>query len=419
MSTRENVDLKVVDKWGDVILEVGALLWDGLSAGADEGHTSEVVSELQPDGGRSQQRQTQQAGTLGPDDNAATKNGPLRIVASSKVLTIGSPVFKTMLHGSFAEGQLCFNQGNPPTVSLPEDNPQATLLFCEIVHYSRGVHQFKGYKALHGLGVFADKYDCTRALRSWFHGQLCGFVGPGRDCLDTDALLKEGISSQQMLKLCYLMNDAEMFGLATKTFYTHIRPSAIRAKLYTVYQDDVPARLIELLYSSGHKYIHELAGIGPALIAHVSREPKWYGYFTPIPKEKAPETDDCDHAEDTGLCYGNTIRIGVLGATLSSLSLLPSNDPEVNSRRSPAAMLRNLQSLGEIDFRDKKLCCPKSARCGCNHDFSIKTELDKKINAARQKPRGICLGCVKDETGPSDILHDHGSRCERHASWDE
>ncbi|OAL36119.1 hypothetical protein AYO20_04533 [Fonsecaea nubica] len=424
MSTTQNMDLKVVDKWGDLILEVGASLRDDLSSEGDGEQFSEVDFEQQSDSDsdseQSLERSLRQDRIPSPDSSVAIKDIPLRILVSSKVLTMGSLVFKEMLHGSFAEAQLHFSQVDPPTLSLPEDNPRTTLLFCEIVHCSPGIHHFKGYKTLHELGIFADKYDCTRSLRSWFRGQLFRFVGAGHDYFDIDALLNESMSAQQMLKLCFLMNDAEMFALASKTVYNHISPSEIRPKLETVYEDEVPGRLVDLLCSFGRHYIHDFAGIGPALIAHVSRQRKWYGYFTPIPCETAQEEDELDHSQVTGLCYGNTVRIGVLGATLASLSLLPSNDPEVDSKRSPVAMLRKLQRLGEVDFGDRKMCCPKTARCSCGHDLDIKFELDKKIKAAKQKARGICLGCVKDDTEPiSDFLHSHNSGCQRHVSWGE
>ncbi|KIY03448.1 uncharacterized protein Z520_00139 [Fonsecaea multimorphosa CBS 102226] len=399
MSIKENLDLKVVDKLGDVVLEAGCLLWDALSTGADGHQSSETVQELQ-------------------------QKAPLRILVSSKVLTIGSPVFEKMLHGRFAEGQHHFNQENPPTVSLPEDDPQATLLFCEIIHCSRGVHHFKGYKALHELGIFAEKYMCTNALRSWFRSQLSRFGRDDNDCFDTESLLKGDISVPQMLKLCYVINDADLFALASKTFYTHINPAEIHSKLEEVYEDEVPARLIELLCAFGKRYINDLAEVGPALLAFLCQEPTWYGYFAPIPTEpdpSDPNSNDSNPSEN-GFCFGETIRIGIVSATLVSLSLLPCSDPEVNSRRSPGAMLRKLQRVRELDFRDEKLNCPKELHCQRIPDPYLVELFDKEIKAANQRARGICLGCAKDETvsvSDIDILQDSDPCCERHASWCE
>jgi hypothetical protein len=39
----------------------------------------------------------------------------------------------------FAEGQLPFSKENPPSVVLPEDDPDAFLNYCKIIHRAQDV----------------------------------------------------------------------------------------------------------------------------------------------------------------------------------------------------------------------------------------------------------------------------------------
>ena len=193
-----------------------------------------------------------------------------------------------MIHGNFAEGRLDFNKGNPPTIRLPEDDSEAVLLFCEILHFSTGIHNFRDYEALHGLAIVCDKYGCTRPLRSWFRSQMSGLLNIGQDYYDPDIIAQEDMSVEQIVKLCYLMNDADTFELASRTFHTCISPADTGATLKTVFEHGVPDRLVgkmtclarlqgwftdritEHLQAIGHCYIHTLAAIGSSLIAYIS-----------------------------------------------------------------------------------------------------------------------------------------------------
>lgn len=96
-STTDHDDVVKIDPEGDLILEVGATFLNDSDSSVP---TEKPVSE---------------------DD----KQKPLRILVSSKILVMPSPVFKHMLRGNFVESQLRLSQTNPPTLSLPEDNLHA------------------------------------------------------------------------------------------------------------------------------------------------------------------------------------------------------------------------------------------------------------------------------------------------------
>src|SRR5438045_1944416 len=61
----------------------------------------------------------------------------LQIRISTKLLAMSSPVFKAMLSGRFAEGQLPFTKENPPSLVLPEDDPDAVRNYCKIIHHAQ------------------------------------------------------------------------------------------------------------------------------------------------------------------------------------------------------------------------------------------------------------------------------------------
>ena len=66
------------------------------------------------------------------------------IRTSSKVLSLASPVFASMLGTHFAEGQSLLEKGSlensavsPTEVTLPDDDPEAMILFCDTIHYKK------------------------------------------------------------------------------------------------------------------------------------------------------------------------------------------------------------------------------------------------------------------------------------------
>ena len=74
---------------------------------------------------------------VGPDKE-------LIIRASSKVLSLASPVFARMLCPHFAEGRSLSKKGSlgksavcSTEVTLPDDDPEAMVLFCDTVHGGR------------------------------------------------------------------------------------------------------------------------------------------------------------------------------------------------------------------------------------------------------------------------------------------
>ncbi|OCT46969.1 hypothetical protein CLCR_02476 [Cladophialophora carrionii] len=82
------------------------------------------------------------------------------ITASGVVVSLASEVFSSMLSSNFMEGRT-------KVISLPEDDPQSVLTFCQIVHHKAENLNHLDPEELNKLAVFADMRLCTSALRPW------------------------------------------------------------------------------------------------------------------------------------------------------------------------------------------------------------------------------------------------------------
>lgn len=113
-----------------------------------------------------------------PNTDEGQVDSTLDLIVSSKVLSVASPIFKTMFFGRFKEGvelarSKAFSQVY--TVELPEDHAQAMLILCSVIH-SKDEHipVRPDTSLLQELALLADKYQCVQALKfpaeSWLTG---------------------------------------------------------------------------------------------------------------------------------------------------------------------------------------------------------------------------------------------------------
>lgn len=136
-----------IDPEGDLILKVG---------GKDETQ-SEQNDNNGEDGATREDR--------GNDTTASLRL--LRVC--SKIMTLSSPVFKSMLEpGRFLEGSLALNKAHPPHLALPDDEPVAMTMLCRIIHYKQEPQDPTVFESLSGLAVLSDKYGCVSAIQPWF-----------------------------------------------------------------------------------------------------------------------------------------------------------------------------------------------------------------------------------------------------------
>ena len=93
------------------------------------------------------------------------------VQVSSHVLSLASTVFKAMFSPHFQEGQrIMASSGTSVTISLPDDDPEAACLACEILHHKTdNTMENPNVELLAKLATFAEKYHCARSLRPSTH----------------------------------------------------------------------------------------------------------------------------------------------------------------------------------------------------------------------------------------------------------
>ncbi|RPB26221.1 hypothetical protein L211DRAFT_804964 [Terfezia boudieri ATCC MYA-4762] len=96
-----------------------------------------------------------------------------RFHVSSKVLSLSSPVFRTMLNfkSGFKEGKdLAERTASSPPMELflGDDNPNALAIILRIIHVqTRWVPQSLGPERLYEIAIISDKYDMRDSLDYW------------------------------------------------------------------------------------------------------------------------------------------------------------------------------------------------------------------------------------------------------------
>ncbi|PPJ57385.1 hypothetical protein CBER1_01434 [Cercospora berteroae] len=91
-------------------------------------------------------------------------NGSERLRVSSKVLSLASPVFKTMLGPNFKEGKKLSELGTLD-LPLPDDDGADMMIICNILHMRHSkLDRRLEVKKLEDVSILADKYNCTMAL---------------------------------------------------------------------------------------------------------------------------------------------------------------------------------------------------------------------------------------------------------------
>ncbi|KAK5695121.1 hypothetical protein LTR17_024594 [Elasticomyces elasticus] len=93
----------------------------------------------------------------------------VRLRVSAIILSLVSPVFKTMLGPNFLEGHASRTAEDPREIQLPDDSADGVTLLAQFIHClptapSQTESLANIAKMLTGLGVVADKYDCILAV---------------------------------------------------------------------------------------------------------------------------------------------------------------------------------------------------------------------------------------------------------------
>lgn len=132
--------------------------------------------------------------------------GPNRVklLVHSIFLTNASEVFAAMLGSNFREGQMPTN-GGPREIPLPEDDPFAMQLICNVLHSrSEQLPETVSSKRLLALAYVADKYDLASTLK---HATSCWMSSA-----QNVPVIKE---LWELMTAAYILGIAEAFHKAT------------------------------------------------------------------------------------------------------------------------------------------------------------------------------------------------------------
>ena len=120
------------------------------------------------------------------------------IRASSKVLSLASPVLAAMFSPRrFSEGS-ALSSSNPPNICFPEDDPEAVTMFYRLVHFReyQGKQKAPSFNQLLNMALFCDKYDAGLALNPW-----CELWLPCKSVFEKDG------NYRNMLAIAYAFNN--------------------------------------------------------------------------------------------------------------------------------------------------------------------------------------------------------------------
>lgn len=144
------------------------------------------------------------------------KAAEVKIIQVSEAhLSHASSVFKALLGDKFKEGQATRKLGDWYS-QLPDDNPEAVLLLCNILHLNTTKIKVSETTELCELAIVVDKYHCsekvfdygTKWLQEW---------SPRRETYTCNGMIEwEGRGTNlHLLCLAYAFNNHKFFYLAT------------------------------------------------------------------------------------------------------------------------------------------------------------------------------------------------------------
>lgn len=143
-----------------------------------------------------------------PDGDTILVIGPneARLCVHSCLLQSASKVFKAMLGPLYKEGQRSGPTGSKKEVLLPEDNADAMIIICAVIHHRNDIvpGEMSSSKVLQ-LSVVADKYDCNVALKH-----------AARQWLDHRNVVSLKVHTE-LMTAAYLLGQAQAFSAITYT----------------------------------------------------------------------------------------------------------------------------------------------------------------------------------------------------------
>lgn len=160
----------------------------------------------------------------------------VRLLVSSKLLSVASPYFKKLFGPDSREGQR-LRKGERPEIALKEDNLDAAQIVLHILH-SKNLRQDDELKPEHveAIAKQCDKYECIDSLYVWMRY----WIGSSHDLRNADVeefqclAVAAGLFRDRELVRCVITNAA--FTLSKKNrerFLTFVSSQAERNDIGT------------------------------------------------------------------------------------------------------------------------------------------------------------------------------------------
>lgn len=144
---------------------------------------------------------------IDPDGDVYLCSDEFKLLVSSKVLSVASPVFKKLFGPNFFEASQV-SETKPGSVTLAADDTAAMVALCQILHHqSRKVTARPSFAFLGKAAIVADKYDCFPAMTQWGENY----------CSHMLQIHSDGIDAGRLLLPTVLFDDPVGFRAVTKS----------------------------------------------------------------------------------------------------------------------------------------------------------------------------------------------------------
>ncbi|KAJ4527696.1 hypothetical protein HRR83_000449 [Exophiala dermatitidis] len=369
--TSSEVRTIVADADGDLILEVGKEHTQNEETKADL--DGDLILEVDKEDGQGDENEE---GEVQEQEKSTPKMA--RILVSTKVLTLSSPVFKTMLSGNFREAQLPFSKESPPILRLPEDAPGPTGLLCRVLHYDNEALQDVSFDGIYALATVSDKYDYSNAIKPLFRQHLYS----GR----REITMYDWIHT---VNTAYLFNDEDAF--------YRLSQSAVQEQHFIDWLFDLYKAKMDELHHSCHRIICMLLGVRSSQASQPFRL-----------MERSDDNDD-DKVEVPRLCVGQAMNAANLFARLCAFGHCPG--------RLRVSVNRALRDLGKVidsfGTGNTSQCAPELECAPCSMNWTW--HMREAARELEEYQPGVCLRCLKasvrmpdycPHTSMHDLLYD-------------
>lgn len=138
----------------------------------------------------------------------------VKIVVSSLVLSLASDVFKALFGPNFKEGQgLGYTNPDSRTVPLGEDDPNALLLFCQVLHNRASEHDLDNvhHEEIVELATLVDKYNCGEAFLAHAYKFLAAPLVEDDSIVARSPVQADSYRVANLAVAAYLFNNPRFF----------------------------------------------------------------------------------------------------------------------------------------------------------------------------------------------------------------